>query len=235
MADKVNTAAILAASVTRQSVFAAPGVRQALHRHDTPRLLLYLGGGMREEAFEGEARLVTGDYFFRPAHFAHANIAHGEGSRYIRLKVSDAAVRRWVRTNGWRAAFGRVSLDQDLSGDELLAAARPLVFAPPQATGMAAAAAQLAEADAPLIGTIAQAMNLSGYEMTRRFAGAFGMTPSAYRRQACVQRALRMLSEASATLAQVAADAGFHDQSHLSVTLRRETGMTPGEARRRYA
>lgn len=235
MDDKVNKAAILAASISRRSVFAAPGIRQTLHRHDTPRLILYLDGDMCEEAFEGETRLVRGDYLFRPAHFAHANIADRAGARYIGLRVSDTAVRRWVRTNGWRAAYGRATFDQSFSGDELLDTARPLDFAAAPLTGMRSAAARIAAGDDTRVCDIARSMGLRAYELTRRFAAAFGVTPSAYRRQARLQRALCMLSEGSASLAQVAAAAGFHDQSHLSIALRRETGMTPGEARRCYA
>jgi AraC-like DNA-binding protein len=235
MDESANSAAILAASVSRQSVFARPRLRQALHRHDTPRLILYLDGDMSEEAFEGETRLTRGHFFFRPAFFAHANIAEQAGSRYIRLRISDAAVRRWVRQHGWRAAQGRVLLDQDFSGDELLAAARPTSYAPYGRAGMQRAATLLTSEDAPPLKEIAARLGMPAYALTRRFTAAFGMTPSLYRRQACVQRALQMLSDGASTLAGVAAHAGFHDQSHLTTAIRRETGMTPGQVRRQYA
>jgi AraC-like DNA-binding protein len=73
---------------------------------------------------------------------------------------------------------------------------------------------------------------MAPYELTRRFSAEFGMTPSAYRRHARLQRAIQMLSEGAAHLAQIANAAGYHDQSHLTLELRREVGLTPGALRR---
>jgi AraC family transcriptional regulator len=47
-----------------------------------------------------------------------------------------------------------------------------------------------------------------------------------------VRAATRLLREQGPSLADVAAAAGFADQSHFTRQFRRATGMTPGEYRR---
>ena len=51
--------------------------------------------------------------------------------------------------------------------------------------------------------------------VSRGFAAAFGVTPSGYRAEARVARALRLLVTGTDPLAQIAADCGFSDQAHL--------------------
>jgi AraC family transcriptional regulator len=63
------------------------------------------------------------------------------------------------------------------------------------------------------------------------FRQFYGSPPSIYRRQVLVGRAVNALIRSSASFAQVAADAGFCDQSHLSRALRTHTGLTPAQLR----
>jgi AraC-like DNA-binding protein len=77
---------------------------------------------------------------------------------------------------------------------------------------------------------LAQEAGLSRYQLIRSFARELGLTPHAYilqRRIALAQRLIR----AGRDLAEVAAEAGFCDQSHLTRWFVRQLGVTP----RRYA
>lgn len=213
----------------RTPILAAQGVQQILHRHDEGRIVLFLGGVMHEEAFEGHAKFVRGDFVFRPAHFAHADTARSGGARFVRLPVSPRAARRWVDRNGWGTARGHVDLDEGSDGDALLEVAGAHVYRQtPPSTPMQHAATALAVEETPRVQDVARRFGMAPYELTRRFAAAFGMTPNTYRRQARVQRAIRLLFERSTSLAQIAIAAGYHDQSHMSAALKRELGLTPG-------
>lgn len=68
----------------------------------------------------------------------------------------------------------------------------------------------------------------SPFHFTRVFARSIGLTPYRYvvhlRLQAAIERIQRGMS-----LAEVAADTGFADQSHLSRWIRRVHGVTPSE------
>jgi AraC-like DNA-binding protein len=77
---------------------------------------------------------------------------------------------------------------------------------------------------------LAAEAGLSRYQLIRGFAGELGLTPHAYvlqRRIALAQRLIR----AGRELAEVATEAGFCDQSHLTRWFVRQFGVTP----RRYA
>ncbi|MBP6013845.1 MAG: helix-turn-helix transcriptional regulator [Alphaproteobacteria bacterium] len=224
-----DTPTALAKEHFGQEILAEAKQRQAIHRHSDARLVLYVGGMMREDAFEGQARFARGDFVFRPAYFAHANVADADGSKYKRVPVSEIAVRRWVAKHGWCASCGHVDPDRLPHGDEILAASRPQPYVPlPPTTVMDRAAILLSDGAAPTAREVAARLNMEPYELTRRFTRMYGLSPSVYRRQACLQRAVRMLLERSAPLAQVATFAGYHDQSHLTVAFRRAFGLTPG-------
>ena len=77
---------------------------------------------------------------------------------------------------------------------------------------------------------LAAAVGCSRYAAYRAFRQAYGLSPSDYQRQLRVRTARRLLS-AGAAPAEVAADAGFADQAHLTRWFRRYYGVTPGAYR----
>jgi AraC-like DNA-binding protein len=68
---------------------------------------------------------------------------------------------------------------------------------------------------------------LSRFHFLRSFALATGLTPHAFRVQARLHLARRLIMTGQ-PLAAVAAEAGFADQSHLTRLFARSYGMTPG-------
>ncbi len=60
------------------------------------------------------------------------------------------------------------------------------------------------------------------------------MTPMQYLRSVRTQAARRLLTATSRSLAEIAADVGYTDQSHLTKRFREVTGMTPAAYRRRF-
>jgi AraC family transcriptional regulator len=78
---------------------------------------------------------------------------------------------------------------------------------------------------------IARAAGLSTFHFARVFRNATGVTPYRYFLQARVERVKSFLLESEDSLAAIAAEAGFSDQSHMSNVFRRLTGMTPGAFR----
>jgi AraC family transcriptional regulator len=76
---------------------------------------------------------------------------------------------------------------------------------------------------------------LSPYHFARSFKTSAGMTPRTYVEHRRLEQAKRLLTESTASIAQIAVDAGFGTQSRLTSTFRRRTGFTPGEFRRERA
>ncbi|ADV82208.1 helix-turn-helix transcriptional regulator [Terriglobus saanensis] len=74
---------------------------------------------------------------------------------------------------------------------------------------------------------LAQIAGISRFHLLRTFRRRYGLPPHAYQMQLRVRHAKEMLF-AGMPLREVALDTGFYDQAHLTNTLRRYTGATPG-------
>ncbi|WP_437205697.1 helix-turn-helix domain-containing protein [Planctomicrobium sp. SH664] len=75
---------------------------------------------------------------------------------------------------------------------------------------------------------------LSSTHFNRRFQQLLRMTPMQYLRKVRVQAAERLLTTTSKSLAEIAVDVGYSDQSHLTKRFREVTGMTPAAYRKRF-
>jgi AraC-like DNA-binding protein len=79
---------------------------------------------------------------------------------------------------------------------------------------------------------LARACGIDRFRLTRAFKAAFGLPPHAYLVQLRLASARRQLA-GGAQPAEVAADLGFADQSHLGRWFVRAYGLTPAAYRRR--
>lgn len=87
--------------------------------------------------------------------------------------------------------------------------------------------------DGPLrISGVAREAGVTASYLARAFRAHYGLTPAEYVRGLRVERARRRLAESDASIARVAREAGFSDQSHLTRVFRSIVGLTPGEFRR---
>jgi AraC family transcriptional regulator len=85
----------------------------------------------------------------------------------------------------------------------------------------------------PTLGQLAAVARLSEYHFARQFKAATGLAPHQYVIARRVERAKRLLQAGGdLPLAEVAAEAGFSDQSQLSQHFRRLVGVTPSHFRR---
>jgi AraC-like DNA-binding protein len=100
---------------------------------------------------------------------------------------------------------------------------------------VAHALARFADADAAgdAIGEVVDEVGCSHRRFIALFHGAVGLTPKVYCRVRRLQRALSGVG--ARPLAEVAVDAGYSDQAHMSREFRALAGVTPREYRARAA
>jgi AraC-like DNA-binding protein len=75
---------------------------------------------------------------------------------------------------------------------------------------------------------LAEHVSLSPYYLLRVFRAEVGMPPYAYLESVRIRQAQRLI-EAGKPLVEVAAEAGFSSQSHLTQRFRQIVGVTPGQ------
>jgi AraC-like DNA-binding protein len=75
--------------------------------------------------------------------------------------------------------------------------------------------------------SLAAALHVSPYRLSRAFTGVLGVSLTRFRNRVRVGRVLERLEAGEQNLAGLAADLGFADQAHLCRTVRAHTGDTP--------
>lgn len=90
-----------------------------------------------------------------------------------------------------------------------------------------------ARTGAPSIASIAAQLGLSERQLQRRFRQAVGVSPKRFASLLRFESSLPLINS-QASLAHVAAEAGYADQAHLSRDVSRFAGMPPGLLRERH-
>ncbi|RIA46309.1 AraC-like DNA-binding protein [Hephaestia caeni] len=79
---------------------------------------------------------------------------------------------------------------------------------------------------------IAQGLGMSTMHFTKAFKNTVGIPPYGWHLRQRIARSASLLHDDALTLAQIAAECGFSDQSHYTKAFRRLLGITPGKWRR---
>jgi len=86
-------------------------------------------------------------------------------------------------------------------------------------------------AQAPTIGQMAGVAGMSPYQLDRRMKQVFGLTTGQWILKTRIGRARRRLIESNDSIAQIALDVGYSDQSAFTRRFRRATGLSLSEYR----
>jgi AraC family transcriptional regulator len=236
--------------------FGIPGrTRLRAHEHPSVHVCVVLSGGFLER--DGGAWRDVGPGTLRVSGAARHDIDFGPaGARCLVLEAepgtgADAlaalARPRYLDADGWLAGIVRridaaatradpaqaVVLD-GLSAELLAQIERRLDGrSSPPPPWLARAREQVEDLRGGVtVSALAREAGVHRVSLARRFREHFGVPVTEYARRLRLETAQRLLATTSTPLAQVAAHAGFADQSHLTRVMRSNLGTTPGTVRR---
>lgn len=200
------------------------------HRHDRPYAALVIDGSYTECSLDGPLICERGTIVVHPPFHAHGDRFGGHGARVINIDLP--ATLAAIEATAWRAH----DLDEAREVFErcpqrlpqLLECARP---APPSelSAWQRDLLALLRESEDD-VSALAKHVGVSAEHASRAFRRSHGMSPRALRRESHWRVALTLL-HGDRPLAEVAASAGFADQSHLTRVVQGHTGCTPARLR----
>lgn len=84
------------------------------------------------------------------------------------------------------------------------------------------------------IDDVASAVGLSRSSLTRRFRAELGKSITEYVTEAKIRDAKRLLRYSDKSFGEIAATLAFSSQAYFQTVFKKETGLTPGEYRRRH-
>lgn len=206
------------------------------HRHCAPYLSLVLAGSYVEASPDGPLQCRPGTVVLHPPFHAHGDRFGRRGARTLNLELARMPAPEAFSdgAKAWQvddlAAVEAVFRHAPARLPELLGEAERTAPAALPAW-QAEMAAAMCDGDAD-VATMARRAGVSVEHASRRFAASHGMSPRALRGEWRWRRALRLLA-GELPLAQVAAVAGYCDQSHLCRASLAVTGCSPARLRER--
>lgn len=207
------------------------GATLATHRHRAPYAALVLDGDYTESSLDGPLPCRPGTLVLHPAYHAHGDRFGRLGASALNIELPETAFE--LAASAWQVHDLREASEvfarcpQRLP--ELLAIATPQAAAE-QPDWQPALLRAMADSDDD-IAVLARRLGVSAEHASRALSRSYGMSPRALRREARWRRALHLLAGAQ-SLADIAAAAGFADQSHLHRVVVAHAGCTPVQLRR---
>jgi AraC family transcriptional regulator len=227
----------------------APGEVLRAHTDTHSRINFLVRGDFYEEAQKGAVRALPGDVLLKSRHARHSDIFGATGALIAVLAFLDddpfddlGASGSWRRVAGGSALRHAASfLDAALAGDgnAIAVAGRDLLVTPSHMTPASPPAwlerlrGDLEEASLSSVSVSARAREAGAHpaHVSRLFRRCYGVSITDHAQTHSVRRALPALAEPHIALKDIAAAAGFYDQSHMNRVFRRVTGRSPGAHR----
>lgn len=228
----------------------------ARHTHDQFGIGLVDRGAQTSASGRGPVRVDAGDLITVNPGEVHDGLPVDEAGRSWRMLYLDvSAMHRLtgsrcdlaypvLRRPGLAARFnrlfcairqpsGELAAEQELVALRRALDDRPASAPRPASVALALQALQDQPARPMTLAELSHQAGLSRFHFLRSFARFTGLTPHAFQVQARLHLARRLIL-AGRALADVAAEAGFADQSHLTRLFARSYGTTPGRYARNF-
>jgi AraC family transcriptional regulator len=241
----------------------APDVHIPPHSHCRPQLLVALSGRLRTHFPDRSCDAGPGDVLVHPEDLLHSHEGGPEGAEIVTVATGTNGNGSRDSTSllddfGIKPLLGSLPLARrirrELTRDKAHAdvALRSLALQLLVETARSEMASEVARESVPdwvgeakkrletefndqlKVGRLATQIGVTPMQLIRAFQRHYGTSPGAYLRQVRLDHALMLLADSKRSLAGVALEAGYSDQSHLCRVVKEETGLTPAEYRRSF-
>ncbi len=219
------------ASVTLGREYCAAGGYMPRHRHRAGYVCLVLAGGYEEAGDQGRFQVRAGDAVFHGPFDAHLDRFCGTGAQTLNFEIAGWQADGWEHVRVPDPDFiARIAeRDPAEAREALLASAAPLANA---CRDWPDELARGIRRDPDIsLGDWARDHGLAPATLSRGFRRVFEITPSAFRAQTRARRAWRAILRGRQALCAVSSAYGFADQAHMTRSVLRLTGATPGQWR----
>lgn len=219
------------------------------------RISIVLRGSLKEVACGQETFAGTGSVVFKPGDMVHQNTYGPTGTRIVSVvfknhpspQLPPLNINQWQWLHGLPLATSAFQFAQKLSTisseeDLYEEVVNFFVQAPGEAPQTTAAqplwlqriAEKIRDEFDQLIRTkdLAQEVGVHPVYLARIFRKYYGCSIKSYLQKLRIERAIQELSEQKKSVVDIALDAGFSDQSHLSRIFKRDLEMSPAAFRK---
>jgi AraC-like DNA-binding protein len=198
----------------------------ARHVHEEAYAALVLAGRYEEAGDHGRFSVKIGDVIFHEEFEAHLDRFPESGAVVLNLPLPRGRFAAGLAHVADGDAVARVAERNCEDAVELLGsmvANRERTFAdwPDEL------AAALIEDPSLRLSRWGETQGIAPWAISRGFSLVFGISPEAFRARARARNALKMIRESHGSLARIAAELGFSDQSHMTRSVKQLTGMAP--------
>ena len=219
----------------------APGEVCRAHRHGGAQISLLLSGDYQEDGSAGPVTARDGALTGKPSGFEHENVFGDFGALILSVNLDEAPfLKSYVAGDppaGVRDALLATAAAGEL--DRLVPvvcdASRPVDRTVLRPLWLDQAHASLNAGDGSRSHWLARTAGVHPVTFARLFRDAFGRSPAVVRQSCRTARALQAIIRSRASLIEIALDAGFADQAHMTRAVRQITGYPPARLRRMFA
>jgi AraC-like DNA-binding protein len=197
-----------------------------LHRHADAYAAVVLSGGYEEIGSNGRFQVTAGQVLLHRRFDAHFNRFGRTGARLLNMPLKTDVEYPFATVDDPDAIARMGEIDRERASELLLQQLRPAA-APPRDWPDLLALDLIANPGTRL-DEWARRRGLAPETVSRGFRKVFGVSPVAFRAEIRAQCAFTQILQANSSLAEVAADACFADQAHMSRAITAMTGRPPG-------
>ncbi len=197
------------------------------HAHEEAYAALVLSGGYEEAGDNGRFQVKAGDVVFHGRFEAHLDRFSDTGAVVLNLPLPPGcSYTPGIARVADPDSVARVAERSRRGALDLLSSVA-ISETPHAADWPDELAAAMIRNPSLKLSHWGKNTGIPSWTMSRGFTSLFGVSPEGFRARARARHALRFIHDTSVPLADIAAEIGFADQSHMTRSIRQLTGITP--------